>query len=651
MAERESLNRDDDDETQRHSLLASPEAPEGRQTSNMRKKRHNTCLSIILLGVTSVLAFHHSAQCTKTKFKSCSLQRNCNFFPLRDKNRIHRRQQLQRYHSGSIACDSFPNNQSIDATSHWMQYVDNTLAKASSDLGLNKDVILTGIDRQHALDSKACLPYLTSEDTYRGTTRLPRIHDSPASAYEWLYTNNNKDDSQPRKRLAIQTKGKPVFDASTISWIRHQAQRQWNDENLSSLNSGTTKSRFTYQRPGNYEAHLADLIHTSTNDDEAGRTVDGRDLINHQLQESIYPTIRNAFGEVIFRNSGKDNKDCNDQLSLCLYDAIVIRYNATEAQLANKNIGFDGRAGQPLHRDLGLVSVNIMLNSNDEFNGGGTFFEDQLLASNSESTEPPIRPIGPGHAVMHLSSDRHAGSGIYGGVRDILVLFVTAATRTEEDHQPQAPPFERAARLKSAARPASQTFEDPLNAALCRAYYQRLAVLESENDGEAWHYLGMALWDCFNISMEAGDDKQDRLHRESFANAAIACLKKASTITPGDARLFNNLGLVLGKAISLEITDAVAADVQQYYERAVFLHKASKMAGCDVGQEYDAAILNYGLWLANQDRFEESVNVLSQVSDDNGESPPEQDHSSQRHLRIVKDARYLLRFCQNQLVK
>ena len=542
----------------------------------------------------------------------------------------------------------------------FLKGVDDVLIQTASSLGLSRDSILEEIDRQHSLDAKACLPYLTPEESNKERNGNGILEDASLS-YEWIYTPDENDDandgssySANRRRLVLRTTGEPVLDDDTISWIRQQAERQWNNKDMSS------SSRFTYQRPGNYEAHLADLIQWNCNNGYNDKSTGG-DLINRRLQESIYPTIRKAFGSYILSNREEGEGEDPDQLSLCLYDAIVIRYNATEAQLTNKNIGFDGRAGQPLHRDLGLVSVNIMLNSNDEFDGGGTFFEDQLLSSNVEEAVKPVRPIGPGHAVMHLSSDRHAGSGIYGGVRDILVMFVTAASTDNLEnnekipyHLPKAPRLERCARLKSLARPASQVFEDPLDAALCRAYYQRLAVIEARNDGEAWHYLGMAFWDCYNAATQNEGREGLFAHRNSFATASISCLEKASELTPCDARLFNNLGLICGQASSMNMT--ISSQVEQHYERAIALHRASKMAGCDVGPDFDAAKLNYGLWLANQDEFRRSVNILSQINNGRNSLSQEQENgvigttSDPRHLRIIEDAGNLLRYCQGQLV-
>mgnify|MGYP007009452320 CR=1 FL=1 len=36
------------------------------------------------------------------------------------------------------------------------------------------------------------------------------------------------------------------------------------------------------------------------------------------------------------------------------------------------------------------------------------------------------RPIGPGHAIIHATTQRHAGAPTTSGIRDILVIFLSA---------------------------------------------------------------------------------------------------------------------------------------------------------------------------------------------------------------------------------
>jgi hypothetical protein len=66
-----------------------------------------------------------------------------------------------------------------------------------------------------------------------------------------------------------------------------------------------------------------------------------------------------------------------------------------------------------IRNDLGVVSINIMLNSPDNFEGGGTFFENQLLetaskaeaTSTSTSTSTIAQPHKPSGVGRNTSSD------------------------------------------------------------------------------------------------------------------------------------------------------------------------------------------------------------------------------------------------------
>jgi hypothetical protein len=145
-----------------------------------------------------------------------------------------------------------------------------------------------------------------------------------------------------------------------------------------------------------------------------------------------------------------------------VYDSLFIQHNITAANVNNDagngsgdNLG--SGAGQPLHRDLGYVSVYIMLN--EEFEGGGTFFEDQLLpfvlSGNHDNVMHPLKPLGPRHTFAHYSKSRHAGAATYTGVCNILVIFLAAKAKRAElsdsNRTWNTPCWERNARLKATA--------------------------------------------------------------------------------------------------------------------------------------------------------------------------------------------------------
>ena len=462
---------------------------------------------------------------------------------------------------------------------------------------MDRSEILKRIDEEHTRDAVACSSLSAEVDP-----SMPNDVE-----YEWMYVQR-EGKQHP---IAIQTIGSmPLLDGPSIQRIRSAAESQWNDPN-----SGI-KSRFTYQRRGNYEAHLDDLAKEDSSIEA---------IADELLRTKVYPLIRDAFG-----SSGLIADDLTS-LRFCVYDSLIIRYNATEAN-TGMDPGFLLGAGQPLHRDLGLISVNIMLNSEDEFASGGTAFENQFDQMDSQ----PLKPVGPGHALSHLSSERHAGSSTTEGVRDILVMFITASNIGTPVQS------ERCARLKAKARVESQAFENSADAGLCRTVYQRLAVDAYPGDGEAWHYLGMALCDYY----AAKGLKNDQL--------SLDCLLHATTLTPCDGRLFNNLGVSFGSLYIEEGLQKFYDQAQYCYKKAALLHRAAQRAGCDIGQELDAAILNHGLLEANLDRFTKAVDILASATSINdfrrakdGESHALTD-SLAAHLQILKDADGLRRFCESK---
>lgn len=131
---------------------------------------------------------------------------------------------------------------------------------------------------------------------------------------------------------------------------------------------------------------------------------------------------------------------------------------------------------------------------------------------------------------------------------------------------------------------------------------------------------------------------------------SIGCLRRAMSLTPCDARLYNNAGLALENHAQLvahrdPARSATSAELcLRSYERALQLHALSERAGCDVASEYDAATLNYGLRIANLDRFAEAAAVLSRIT----QRRTDVEMEDLTHRRIVADALSLLRFCERK---
>ena len=412
--------------------------------------------------------------------------------------------------------------------------------------------------------------------------------------YEWIHSSD-----YPLATHSLEL----ILNDTSLNLIRQAATNHWGDPS-------NLKSRFTYQIPGNHEAHVADL----------GDSV--KRVVNDMLTERIYPMIRHAF-----------SKDEGEVEQLCVYDALYIRYNATQAKLSNVTIG----AGQPLHRDLGLVSVNVMMNPADDFVAGGTFFENQMRSSSS-SFKSPLKPIGQGHCLLHRSSERHAGAATMQGVRDIMVLFVTGAGTTAH---PPAPI--QSSLLKQCRTYCDACFpEDPLSSILCRLAHLRLAVEVAPIDGEAFQYLGLALLQYEGWLMSNTKDSQKRM---DVLETAVDCLAQAQVLTPCDSRVYNNLALTLSRLVDLspDQRSILGPRIEQAYTKATKLLQESFKAGCNVQEELDTVCLNHGLCVSNLDRFQDACSILERVA---SRKVPDQDCG-----RVIEDAYRLWRFCESRVKK
>ena len=66
-----------------------------------------------------------------------------------------------------------------------------------------------------------------------------------------------------------------------------------------------------------------------------------------------------------------------------------------------------------MHTDGSFLSINILLNNENEFEGGGTIFEDGLVMNAKQ-----------GDLILHSSLIKHSGLQVYKGTRYVLVCFI-----------------------------------------------------------------------------------------------------------------------------------------------------------------------------------------------------------------------------------
>ncbi|KAL7559028.1 hypothetical protein ACA910_016371 [Epithemia clementina (nom. ined.)] len=551
----------------------------------------------------------------------------------------------------------------------------------------------------------------------------PSTDKASGASFEWINVSDEGNESY--YPIALQSL-QPILNQSSIQIIRRRAEEQWNinqSQNAANSNKNdlptptpTTTSRFTYQRPGNYEAHIADL----------GPQVVA--IVNELLRKHVYPTIQGEFSDLLFvsplppsnespRSSNPQQRQ-EQQSCVFVYDALYIRYNATEASLlqsssleqdtARRPYAGDTAqrrrgAGQPLHRDLSLVSVNVMLNDAAEFEGGGTFFENQLRchhdtspptpASSSAAQQEPIKPLGMGHCLIHSSAERHAGANTWKGVRDVMVIFVSACSVQQQHRQEDGvrmplqndidktrastifhgktmdpPGYIQNALLKQCMDECQLSWWlDKVNdhSFLCSLCHNRLAIDAVPDDGEAYQYLGNALVACADQIFYQNQEVFIESKRENSVDILeLACqsYRQALLYAPCDGRVYNNLGLALtklrdrrrmGHREMLQPDHNIHNDnnsidldssIETTYQNGLRVLEGAFHAGCDVDKDRNALRLNYGLFVANQDRFQQAATILSPLVTEEGLGGIDKNGDI-----VLRNAKTLHDFCLSQI--
>lgn len=102
--------------------------------------------------------------------------------------------------------------------------------------------------------------------------------------------------------------------------------------------------------------------------------------------------------------TGSDAEGYSCQCHLTFRDLFFVRYSAAVGDQRKLDI----------HQDGSVMSFNIILNSPDEFEGGGTFIE-----ADNQNYE-----ISQGDCFVHASKLRHGGTAITRGERYLLVGFI-----------------------------------------------------------------------------------------------------------------------------------------------------------------------------------------------------------------------------------
>jgi len=434
--------------------------------------------------------------------------------------------------------------------------------------------------------------------------RLPMI--------EWLKT------SDTNHKIAVKTIGDvPVFTEDDISMLRDAADRRFSHAN------GVPTSRYTMQYEGNSEVHLDDLC-------AADPSLKMR--IDKILQNKVYPLVRKAFAN--------DDED-SPEGPLCVYDSIFVRYNGDQARA----LGRDG-ASQPLHQDGGIYSINIALNSHKDisnengFTGGGTFFEAFTDDQNLSSIQ---RPESPGHAIFHKTTARHAGAPTTSGIRDILVIFLTARKSEEADNvESKTWRIERAMRLQSIAK------ELPSRDLLIPCL--EIAKSNDPTNSEMSYWLGVHL-----LQGDMNDPSDERWNEICYG---VDVLRDSTLLNPADARAHYHHGMAISarhkyamrtqRAHLLPPADEAANSMINAFEMAIRLERKCAGVGCKNCINLAAGYLTLADFMARLKSFEKAIVYLEQIEGLVSEAGDLDQHWAPS---MLQQANSMMEFCTAEMAK
>lgn len=430
--------------------------------------------------------------------------------------------------------------------------------------------------------------------------------DGACPEFESITANGGEGDTC---RVFVRTRGDiAVFEPNDIRRLRLAADNMFA--------SGLQTSRYTMQYEGNSEIHLDDLCASDP-------VLKGR--IDTILQQKIYPLVRSAFADYGDTPVGP----------LCVYDSIFVRYNGDKAKAAGK-IG----ASQPLHQDGGIYSVNIALNSHEDddqngcgFTGGGTFFERLSLCDNAVE-----RPVGPGHAIIHATTQRHAGAPTTSGIRDILVIFLSARKPLELNvGSPWA--IERGMRLQSIGK---QLRRDKLIPCL------QLASNNDPTNSEQRYWLGVHL-----IQGDMADTSENRW-REICGG--VEFLEDSIQLNPSDARAHYHLGMAIStrhkyamrtrRADELPPPKEAAESMIHALETAISLERRCLLYNCPNGINIGAAYLALGDFMLRLKSFDKAMSYLNLVE---GAIQESGDAEEEWAKGMMDEVTSMMNFCNEEM--
>eukprot|EP00940_MAST-03C_sp_MAST-3C-sp2_P000509 g509.t1 len=205
---------------------------------------------------------------------------------------------------------------------------------------------------------------------------------APDALASWI------EKTRKRVRSARASRSKAAFEPLSTLRDPHTIKSVWSSAEcakvLTSVIAHTENCGWTTQR------HRG---HASTTDIQCCEIVTVDAWVRSSLKSRLWPALARRHGLLVD--------------SFTFQDLFFVKYSAA-TKASQRGVG--------VHRDGCVVSFNILLNSADDFEGGGTFIEASRRTYS----------ISKGDCFVHSGKIRHGGAEITKGERYILVGFLDA---------------------------------------------------------------------------------------------------------------------------------------------------------------------------------------------------------------------------------
>ncbi|KAG7359226.1 serine/threonine protein kinase [Nitzschia inconspicua] len=254
-----------------------------------------------------------------------------------------------------------------------------------------------------------------------------------------------------------------------------------------------------------------------------------RQWFNEKLEKTMFPLLSFLFPEIVSHPS-----------MLRAHSVSLLKYNASHPRT-------------DVHIDNGILAMTLAMTPQDEYQGGGTFFEHfAVTSSNSHddttSMDSTILPMDVGHATLRPGSVRHGGQRVTRGTRYILGAFLLIEDRVEHVRRLK----NRGSDLRSAGNldAAAQHFEwalalNPRCTTCLKDWAEILHKQQRYEEAEAKIRQALELLEykdsdaLFTLGMLLSEQGKDQECMDAY--------RQSLALNSEDAELLYNLGVKIGE--------------------------------------------------------------------------------------------------------